>query len=67
MKENLRFKQSRLNYITKKNPKKHMRLVIDSTGVHVVVKIVDEIYVLSTFEIYSYFSFAFSIIIQNIL
>ena len=47
--------------------KEHMRLVIDSIGVHVVVKIVDEIYVLSTFEIYSYCSFAFSIIIQNIL
>ena len=44
MKENLHFKQSRLNYINnqKKTKKEHVRLVI-SIGVNVVARTDDEI------------------------
>ena len=47
MKENLHFKQSRLNCINnqkQKQIKEQMRLVIASIGVHVVAKTDDEIY-----------------------
>ena len=48
---------------TKTKQKKQIRLVIVSIGVYVVVKIGDEIYVLSIIKIYSYFSFAFCIVL----
>ena len=43
-----------------KNTKEHIRLVIVSTGVHVVAKIDEEIYVLSIIRIHSYLLFVFS-------
>ena len=60
MNENLRFKQSRLNYKNNKKRNKtnkkneHMRLVIGIIGVGVVAKTDDEIYVPSTMKRYSY-------------
>ena len=63
MKENLRFKQLRLNYInnhTKTNKKGTPKLVISSVRAGVIAKTYDKIYVLSTIKIYSYFSFVFS-------
>ena len=70
MKENLRFKQLRFNYINNQKQtnkqtnkqKEQLRLVISSLRVGVVAKTDDEIYVLSTIKIYSYFSFAFSLL-----
>ena len=60
IKENLCFKQLRLNYINnQKKPKEHLRLRISSIRVGAVAKTDDEIYVLSTIKIYSYFSFVF--------
>ena len=49
------------NYINnhQEQTKKHMKLVIVSTGVDVVAKIDDEVYVLSIIKIYCYFSFVF--------
>ena len=55
MKENLHFKQSRLNCINnqkQKQIKEQMRSVIASIGVHVVAKTDDEIYVLSIIKIH---------------
>ena len=62
MKQNLHFKQLRLNYIKnkKKTEKEHLRLVLSPIRVGVVVKTDNEIYVLNTVKIYSYFSFVFS-------
>ena len=67
MKKNLSFKQLRLNYINNSNnsnnenlKKGHLRLVINSIKVDVVPKTDNEIYVVSTIKIYSYFSFVFS-------
>ena len=54
-KENLGFKQLRLNH-TRKN-KEHVRLVISSIRVGVLAKTNDEIYVLSTIQIYSFHLF----------
>ena len=46
IKENLRFKHSRLNRETKnKNKKENIRLIVVSIGVDVVAKTDDEIYV----------------------
>ena len=68
MKENLNFKQSRLNYINnqkqKQQKKEHLRLV--SVEVDIVVKIDDETYVLSIIKIYSYFSFLFSVVPKKV-
>ena len=47
---------------TKITTKEDIRLVIVSTGVDVVAKTDDEIYVLSSIKIYSYFSFVFSVV-----
>ena len=68
MKENLHFKQLQLRYIhnQKQKNKKHIRLVIVSTGVDVVAKIVDEVYVLSVIKIYGYFSFVFSVVPKKV-
>ena len=43
-----------------------MKLVIVSTGVDVVAKIDDEVYVLSIIKIYCYFSFAFSVVPKKV-
>ena len=58
LKENLRFKQLRLNYINsqKKQTEKER---LSSVRVGVVAKTDDEVYVSSTIKIYSYFSFVF--------
>ena len=68
MKENLNFKQSRLNYINnqkqKQQKKEHLRLF--SVEVDIVVKIDDETYVLSIIKIYSYFSFLFSVVPKKV-
>ena len=51
----------------KSNKKKeHIRLVMVSTGVDVVAKTDDEVYVLSIIKIYSYFSFVFYIRLKKI-
>ena len=58
MKENLHLKLQ-LSYINnqQKQKKVHIKLAIVSTGVDVVAKIDDGLYVLSIIEIYCYFSF----------
>ena len=68
MKDNLHFKQLQLNYINnqKQKQKEYIRLVIGSIGVDVVVKIVDDIYVLIIIKIYSYFGFVFSIVPKKV-
>ena len=77
LKKNLRFKQLRLNYInsqktttttttTKQTEKERLRLVISSIRVGVVAKTDDEIYVLNTMKMYSYFSFGFSAVPKKI-
>ena len=77
LKKNLRFKQLRLNYInsqktttttttTKQTEKERLRLVISSIRVGVVAKTNDEIYVLNTMKMYSYFSFGFSAVPKKI-
>ena len=43
--------------MTKKKLKEHLKLVLSSIRVGVVAKTDDEIYILSTVEIHSYFSF----------
>ena len=61
IKENLRFKQSRFSYMNnRKKKKEHIRLVISSIRVGVVAKTADEIYVLRTIKVWSYFSFVSS-------
>ena len=57
MKENLHLKLQ-LSYINnqQKQKKVHIKLAIVSTGVDVVAKIDDDLYVLSIIEIYCYFS-----------
>ena len=65
LKENVRFKQLRLNYINsqkKQTGKERLRLVISSISIRVgvVAKTDDEVYVSSTIKLYSYFSFVFS-------
>lgn len=47
---------------SKATKKEHIGLVIVSTGVYVVSKTDDEMYVLSIIKIYSYYSFVFSIV-----
>ena len=47
-----------------KTKKEHIRLVIVFIGVDVLAKIVDEFYTL--IEIYSYFSFAFSVVSKKV-
>ena len=64
MKEKLQFKHLELNYRNKK--KEHIKLVISSIRVSVVAKMDDEIYVLSTMKIYSYFSFVFCIVPKRV-
>ena len=60
MKENLCFKQLWLNYINKKKKKKeHIRLVTSSVRVGLVSKTDDEVNVLSTIKIRSYFLYVF--------
>ena len=68
MKENMRFKQLQLNCINSQNKQKkeHLRLLIISFRVAVVAKTDDEIYVLSTIEIYIYFSFVFSTVPKRV-
>ena len=68
MKENMRFKQLQLNCINSQNKQKkeHLRLLIISVRVAVVAKTDDEIYVLSTIEIYVYFSFVFSTVPKRV-
>ena len=51
IKENLRFKQSRFNYMNNRKKKEHIRLVISSIRVGVVAKTADEIYVLRTIKV----------------
>ena len=46
---------------TKTTKKEHRRLVIVSTGLNVVAKTDDEMYVLSIMKFYSYFSFVLSV------
>ena len=57
----LRFKQLQLNYINnyQKQKREDIKLVTVSSGVDVVVKIDDEVYVLSIIKLYCYFSFVF--------
>ena len=69
LRENLRFKQLRLNYIhsqKKQTEKEHLRLVISSIRVGVVAKTDDEVYVSSTIKMYSYFSFVFSTVPKKV-
>ena len=57
------FRQLRLNYINNQKTKKehlNLRLVISSIRVAVIAKTDDDIYVLSTIKLYSYFLFVFS-------
>ena len=59
LKEKLRFKQLRLNYINsqkKQTGKERLRLVISSIKVGVVAKTDDEVYVSSIIKMYSYLS-----------
>ena len=65
LKENLRFKQLRLNYINsqkKQTEKERLRLVISS----IIAKTDDEVYVSSTIKMYSYFSFVFSTVLKKV-
>ena len=57
MKENLRFQQSQLNYIS--NQKSIRLVVIGSIGIGMVSKTNNEIYVLNTIKTYRFFSFVF--------
>ena len=69
MKEYLHFKQSRFIYINnqkQQKKKEHTRLVIFSIEIDVVARSDDEIYVLSTIKIYSYFSFVFSVVAKKV-
>ena len=61
MKENLHFKQLQLKKTNKQNKKnkQHVRLVISSIREVVAVKTDDEVYILGTIKIYSYFSSVF--------
>ena len=65
MKENLRFKQSRLNYINKQK-NNNMKLIKDSFEVGVFAKTDDEIFVLSIMKIFNYFSLVYSILPKKI-
>ena len=62
MKENLHFKQLRLNYINNQKwnnkKKEHIRLVIAFIGVDVIAKTDDGIYILSIIKIYSFHLFS---------
>ena len=71
LKENVRFRQLRLNYINsqkKQTEKKRLRLVISSISIRVgvVAKTDDEVYVSSTIKLYSYFSFVFSTVPKKV-
>ena len=69
LKENLSFKQLRLNYINsqkKQTEKERLRLVISSIRVGVVAKTDDEVYVSSTIKMYSYFTFVFSTVPKKV-
>ena len=69
LKQNLCSKQMRLNYVNSQNKeteKERLRLVISSIRVGVVAKTDDEIYVLNTMKMYSYFSFGFSAVPKKI-
>ena len=69
LKETLRFKQLRLNYINsqkKQTEKERLRLVISSIRVGVIVKTDYEVYVSSTIKMYSYFSFVFSTVPKKV-
>ena len=60
LKENLRFKQLRLNYTNSQKKQTEKKTLISSIRVGVVAKTDDEVYVSSTITMYSYFSFVFS-------
>ena len=49
-----------------KTKKEHIRLVIASTGVDVIAKTDNQIYVLSIIKICSYFSFVFSVVLKRV-
>ena len=49
-----------------KTKKEHIRLVIASTGVDVIAKTDNQIYVLSIIKICSYFSFVFSVVLKKV-
>ena len=69
LKENLHFKQLRLNYINsqkKQIEKEGLRLGISSIRVGAVAKTDDEVYVSSTIKMYSYFSFVFSTVLKKV-
>ena len=70
LKENLRFKQLRFNYINsqkkEQTEKERLRLVKSSIRVGVVAKTDDEVYVSNTIKMYSYFSFVFSIVPKKV-
>ena len=77
MKENLPFKQSQLNCINSQKQKRTLKIslywdrcvsvgVDVSIGVDVAVTTNDEVYVLSVIKIYSYFSFAFSVVPKKV-
>ena len=69
LKENLRFKQLRLNYINsrkKQREKVRQRLVRSSLGVGLLAETDDEIYVSSTIKIYSYFLLALSTVPKRV-
>ena len=71
MEENLHFKQSRLSYINNqkqklRQKKEQIRLVKVCIGVSMVSKTANEFYVSSTINIYSYFSFTFSVVPKKV-
>ena len=71
MKENLPFKQSQLNCINSQKQKRTLKISLYwdrcvSVGVDVAVTTNDEVYVLSVIKIYSYFSFAFSVVPKKV-
>ena len=53
MNENLRFKQLQLNYVSnyRKQKREHIKLVTVSSGIDAVVKIDEEVYVLSIIKL----------------
>ena len=67
LKENLRYKQLRLNYKNSQKKQTYFsRLVTSSIRVGAVTKTDDEFYVSSTIKMYSYFSYVFSTVPKKV-
>ena len=66
LRENLSFKQLRLNYINSLKKQIFSRLVISSVRADVVAKTDDEVYDSCTIKMYSYFLFVFSTVPKKV-